>query len=131
MFARITRALITAEEPILEAHGLTMWGYIVLSQLGEQPAGSQLALAQAVRYDKTRLIVLLDQLEHAGLLTRRPDPADRRARLVDLTGVGERVLSAARVDIRKMEEELLEGLPRGQRDALLCALARLAEGAAT
>lgn len=125
MFARVTRRLVAAEEPILEAHGLTMWSYIVLSQLGERPAESQLALAQAIRYDKTRLIALLDELEHDGLLTRQPDPADRRARVVDLTAMGARLLRAARADIREMEAELLAELTGAQQQAMLAALTRL------
>jgi hypothetical protein len=42
--------------------------------LARQPAGTQLALAEAIRYDKTRLIGLLDELERDGLITRKPDP---------------------------------------------------------
>src|SRR4051812_50149882 len=76
--ARTTRRLIAAERPILKAHGLSMWGYIALSHLAHEPAGTQLALAEAMRYDKTRLIGLLDELEREGLVTREPDPADRR-----------------------------------------------------
>ena len=29
MFAPLTRALIAREEPVLRAHDLSMWGYIV------------------------------------------------------------------------------------------------------
>ena len=31
MFAPLTRALIAREEPVLDAHGISMWGYIVLT----------------------------------------------------------------------------------------------------
>jgi DNA-binding MarR family transcriptional regulator len=127
MFARITRRLIDAERPILEAHGLSMWGYILLSRLGDRPAESQLALAHAMGYDKTRLIPLLDELEQDGLLTRRPDPADRRARLVDLTPAGARVLAAARADIRRMEAGVLNSLSAAGQRALLAALPVLAD----
>jgi DNA-binding MarR family transcriptional regulator len=126
LFARVTSRLIDAERPILEAHGLSMWGYIALSQLAHRPTGSQLELALAIDYDKTRLIALLDDLESEGLLTRAPDPADRRARVVRLTPTGRRRLTAARADIRSMEAELLGDLKASERRSLLALLPRLA-----
>jgi DNA-binding MarR family transcriptional regulator len=124
--ARVTRRLIDAERPLLEAHGLSMWAYIALSHLARAPVGTQLALAQAINYDKTRLIGLLDELERDGLITRKPDPADRRARTVDLTAAGRRRHAAARADVRAMEDEFLGDLGAAERDGFLLALARLA-----
>ena len=111
LFARITRRLMNAEQPLLTAHGLSMWGYAVLSHLGQRPAETQQALAQAIGYDKTRLIALLDGLEADGLVVRKPDPSDRRARTVRLTRTGEARSLAAQTDIRTMEDELLGELP--------------------
>src|SRR5215469_13215253 len=127
LFARITRRLIDAERPILAAHGLSMWEYVALSQLGREPAPTQLALAQAIDYDKTRLIQLLDGLEQSGLLTRVPDPADRRARILQLTPHGQAQLTATRTDIRKMETQLLGELSPTEQQTLLSVLPRLAQ----
>jgi DNA-binding MarR family transcriptional regulator len=122
-FARITRRLIEAERPLLERHGLTMWGYIALSRLAHGPAPTQLELAAAIRHDKTRLIGVLEALEADGLITREPDPADRRARIVRITPKGRRRHAAAVKDIRAMEDELLAGVP--DRESFLAALSRL------
>jgi DNA-binding MarR family transcriptional regulator len=126
MFARATRRLLAEERPILERHGLTMWEYIALSHLGAGPAGSQLGMAEAIGYDKTRLIALLERLEDRGLVSRRPDPEDRRARVVRLTPAGTRELRAARADIRTMERRVLSDLSADERSVLLAALPRLA-----
>jgi DNA-binding MarR family transcriptional regulator len=126
MFARITRRLIAAERPLLARHGLSMWAYIALSQVVRAPAGTQLELARAIHYDKTRLIALLDALEADGLVTRAPDPADRRARVVELTAAGRRRHAAAVADIRAMEEALLAELSAAERETLLAVLPRLA-----
>jgi DNA-binding MarR family transcriptional regulator len=126
LFARIARRLVDAERPLLEAHGLSMWGYIVLSRLARAPADRQLTLSQAIGYDKTRLIALLDELERGGLLVREPDPADRRARTVRLTAAGEARHAAAQADIRTMEAELLGTLDAGEQRMLLAVLPRLA-----
>jgi DNA-binding MarR family transcriptional regulator len=124
--ARVTRRLIGAERPLLAAHGLSMWAYIALSYLARQPAGTQLALAEGIRYDKTRLIGLLDELERDGLITRKPDPSDRRARTVNLTPAGKKRHAAAQADVRAMEDEFLGDLSATERDRLLRVLARLA-----
>jgi DNA-binding MarR family transcriptional regulator len=126
LFARITRRLIELERPILDAHGLTMWGYVALNRLAHEPPSTQLALASAIGHDKTRLIAVLDGLERDGLITREPDPADRRAKLVRITPAGKRRHAAVVAGIRAMEDELLTALDARERDALLAALPRLA-----
>ena len=45
----MTRRLIDAERPLLTEHELAMWDYVVLSHLAREPAGTQLALAEAVK----------------------------------------------------------------------------------
>lgn len=125
MCARLTRRLINAERPLLAAHGLTMWQYIVLSELVGGPVQNQLALARAIAYDKTRLASLLEDLEADRLISRRPDPADRRGRVVSLTDVGKRRQAAAAKAIREMEDALLEPLDESARIGLFEALTEL------
>jgi DNA-binding MarR family transcriptional regulator len=125
MFARITRRLIELEKPILSSHDLTMWGYVALTRLAAEPPSTQQALAAAIGHEKTRLIRVLDDLERAGLITREPDPADRRVRLVRITDTGRARHAAVVADIRAMEDELLAALPSRERDGLIAALARL------
>jgi len=128
LFARVTRRLIDAERPLLAELGLSMWGYIALSRLAHAPAETQLALAQAIGYDKTRLIGLLDELEADGLITRTPDPTDRRARIISLTDAGTKRHAAARRAIGKMEDDVLTGVSATERTRLRRTLARLADG---
>jgi DNA-binding MarR family transcriptional regulator len=127
LFGRITRRLYLAEEPLLRAHGLSMWGYGVLIQLAKEPGINQLGLATAIGYDKSRLIPLLDGLVEDGLVVREQDPADRRNRLVRLTPAGEARLVAVRADIRAMEDELLAEFTAAERRSLLGILTRLAD----
>jgi DNA-binding MarR family transcriptional regulator len=126
LFTRVSRRLIAAERPLLAAHGLTMWGYIVLNHLARGPAPTQLALASAIGHDKTRLIGLLDELERARLITRTPDPGDRRARIVHISERGRAAHTAAVADIRAMEQELLAELTAAERRTLLAVLPKLA-----
>jgi DNA-binding MarR family transcriptional regulator len=92
---------------VLDKHGVTMWEYVALVRLRSAPARTQLELAQAIGYDKTRLIALLDGLAQLGLITRDPAREDRRARTVTLTPNGHAQLAAIQRDIHQMEDQLL------------------------
>jgi DNA-binding MarR family transcriptional regulator len=122
MVVRLGRALIAVEQPILAAHDVTMWGYIVLSALRDEPMRTQAALARAIGADKTRLIGVLDALQGRGLIEREPDPADRRVHLLGLTDAGRRLHAAVRSDIRAEEKLLLERLPSADRAVFLRSL---------
>jgi DNA-binding MarR family transcriptional regulator len=121
MLQPLVRGLIAAELPVLARHGLTMWGYIVLSALDDAPQSSQASLAERIGADKTRIIATLDALQEAGLITRDPDPADRRARILSITADGREARDGARREIQRGEERLLARLAPAERQAFLRA----------
>jgi DNA-binding MarR family transcriptional regulator len=125
MLAPLLRELVAAERPILEAHGLTMWGYVVLSALDRSSMRTQAALAQAIGADKTRIIATLDELQDAGYLERRPDPDDRRVRLLAITPAGRRVKAATQHDIQRGEQRWLSELTAEEARIFLTVLERL------
>jgi DNA-binding MarR family transcriptional regulator len=127
MIVPLARSLVAAELPILAAHDLSMWAYVVLLHLDERPVRTQAALADAIGADKTRIIPVLDDLESRGLIMRRPDPDDRRVRLLSLTADGQRKRAAAQAAIQAGEETRLARLPADQRAAFLAALQLLTE----
>jgi DNA-binding MarR family transcriptional regulator len=125
MVGRLGRRLIAMEEPILAAHEVSMWAYVVLTALGREPTRTQAALAASIGADKTRLIPVLDDLQRRDLISREADPADRRVRLLSLTPAGRRLHAAVRADIRAAEEALLADLAEADRAGLLAALTAL------
>ena len=60
----------------------------ILNCLLEQGEMSQRELADACMFDVTTLSRTLDKMEKAGLLTRKVNPASRRAHLITLTPEG-------------------------------------------
>jgi DNA-binding MarR family transcriptional regulator len=118
VFARLLGVISEREAPILAAHGLTMWEYVILVPLVGQPGMTQKELARRSRRDPTRLIGNLDALEERALITREVDGADRRRRTVRLTSQGQKVVRDTRRAIRAMEAELLGVLPPGDQAAL-------------
>jgi DNA-binding MarR family transcriptional regulator len=125
MLHPLLRDLVAAEQPILVAHDVSMWGYVVLSALDQSPVRTQAALAEAIGADKTRIIPTLDELQQRGHIERRPDPDDRRVRLLEITQSGRDVKNAVQDDIQRAEERWLSELTAQERAVFLGALERL------
>ncbi len=90
-------------------------GYQVLSAAAHGTVGSQLALAQHLGIDRTVMTYLLDDLEAATLIERRPDPSDRRARRVVATQHGSELLTELDGRLREAEAFLLVPLDQEAR----------------
>jgi DNA-binding MarR family transcriptional regulator len=98
-------------------------GYQVLAEVvhGDQP--SQLALATHLGIDRTVMTYVIDDLAAAGLVERRPNPADRRQRQVVATTAGRRALRRLEGRVRAAEDDVLGVLDADQRESL-CTLLR-------
>src|SRR3954454_1062970 len=125
MLAPLVRDLNAAELPVLEAHGLSMWGYSVLVALDRSAIRTQAALAEAIGADKTRIIAILDELQQNGLIERVADPEDRRARLLAITKKGRRVKEATQTAIQRGEERWLGTLSASDRATFLRVIQEL------
>ncbi|WP_232662819.1 MarR family winged helix-turn-helix transcriptional regulator [Pseudonocardia sp. TRM90224] len=101
-------------------------GYQVLASASDPELNSQLALAKYLGVDRTVMTYLIDDLEGAGLVARVPDPADRRARRIELTDAGTERLCQLERSLREAEEHLLGALEPEEREVLRTLLHRLA-----
>jgi DNA-binding MarR family transcriptional regulator len=82
-------------------------GYQVLASAAQDPVGNQGSLAQQLGIDRTVLTYLVDDLEQVGLVERRPDPGDRRSRLVVATDQGRSLLFQRQQAMRHVEQHIL------------------------
>jgi DNA-binding MarR family transcriptional regulator len=105
-------------------------GYQVLSIAAEGACRNQAAIAEHLRVDRTVLTYLLDDLESARLIKRRPDPSDRRSRQIVLTARGARRLADLTERMSHVERDLLADLTPGEARQLRTLLARTASAAA-
>jgi DNA-binding MarR family transcriptional regulator len=78
----------SATDEEAEKHGLHLRDYIVMSALHMSPNLTQGQQGKALGLDKTTLMSQLDRLERMGLVVRRSDPRDRRARIPEITDAG-------------------------------------------
>lgn len=76
------------------------------------------ALAEHLRIAPRSATEVVDDLQARGLVERRPDPGDRRATLVALTGEGSRIGAAIRAARRAEAERLFADLDEADRDQL-------------
>jgi DNA-binding MarR family transcriptional regulator len=101
-------------------------GYQVLATTSSEGPKRQLDLAAQLAVDRTVMTYLLDDLEKAGLVQRRPDPADRRARLIAPTDQGVEVLCDLERRLRSTEDEVLGTLDESERASFRMLLQRVA-----
>ena len=102
--------------------GLTRAQWSVLAHLSRQEGINQATLADILEIEPITLVRLLDRLEGAGWLERRPDPRDRRARLLYLTAAAHPMLDRMRALGAETREEAVAGLSDEAREQLIDAL---------
>lgn len=107
--------------------GLTPRMHCVLVHALEEER-TQIQLAEIGDMDKTTMVVTVDALEKAGLAERRPSSTDRRARIIAVSGKGAETARRGQEIVDRVHAEALGSLPDGEREVLVRALRRLAEG---
>jgi DNA-binding MarR family transcriptional regulator len=119
--SRLARHLDRARRAAFAAHGLEIWEFDVLSALRRQGPPYQLspgALLRATLVTSGTMTNRIDRLTAKGLVSRRPDPQDKRGVLVQLTEAGLRTVDDAFAELLAGEEALLTALNSGQQDQL-------------
>lgn len=124
LLAHTSHVLSTELTAELASLGVTPRGHCVLSSAltGEK---TQIQLAEMCQLDKTTMVVTVDELEKAGLVERQTSATDRRARIIVVTPLGQKINNAAQDVVARVYEDVLSTLP--EREAFMSSLTRLAE----
>jgi DNA-binding MarR family transcriptional regulator len=120
--AQTLMAYLRASEPTVGSMPGGMRGYLVLAAAASGCATNQLEVARRLGIDRSVMVGLLDILEQAGLVARRPNPTDRRERTIAITTAGVKRLTATQAQLEGATEQVLAPLSAKQRDGLLGAL---------
>jgi DNA-binding MarR family transcriptional regulator len=112
-----------------EQLGMHMRHLVALAYVRDHDECPQQALADAFCMDANNVVLLLNELEQLGFVSRLRDQSDRRRHVVALTAAGrEALLRAERIE-RALEEEILRALEPAERETLRQLLARALAGA--
>lgn len=105
--------------------GLTRAQWTVLAHLYRGQGVNQATLADRLDVTQITLARLVDRLEGAGWVERRPHPDDRRAKCLYLTPKAEAQVEHMRALADEVQNEALAGLGDQQQDLLIEMLLRV------
>ncbi len=128
MLGTLLRAYHKAVEPLIGDIPSGPRGYLLLAAAAGGEGLNQAALAERLGMDRTVLTYLIDDLEALDLVKRRPDPADRRSRLIGVTDTGRRVLADHRRKLDLVSRQVLGSLSQEEATFFLALLRRVALG---
>ena len=126
--ARLGRQLDLARKAAFSAHDIETWEFDVLTALRRAGAPYEMTPGQLVRatlVTSGTMTNRVDRLVKRGLVTRSPDPKDRRGVLVGLTVEGKASVDAAFESLLAWEGELLQELEPAERTDLAALLKQL------
>ncbi len=109
--------------------GLSMARTKVLRRLCEQGPTRQSVLAADFALSPHSITDIVDGLERLGMAERRPDPVDRRAKLVAITDAGRTALDVANATWERLLTHIFGSLSQADRETLLRLLGSLDEAA--
>ena len=104
---------------------LTPLQYAILAYLSDEPDLDQAGLAARVGVDRTNIGLLAQQLEAKGLVSRRVNGDDRRARLLRLTPRGVKLFRRVGPRARAAQNGILAPLAPADRGLLIDLLVRV------
>ena len=120
--SRLMRRLFNRRASAL---GVTSAQWRVMFWLGRQPGSKQVELAEKLDVEPITAGRTIDRLAEAGLVERRPDPADRRAWRLYLTEQAEPMVERLRAIAEDVLAEVFQGVEEKEIAALRRTLERL------
>jgi DNA-binding MarR family transcriptional regulator len=129
--SRLARELEQRLEPVYREHGLEPGWHDVLATLRRSGPPYRL---RPTEFTSTLMLTSsgttkrLDRLEQAGLITRGPDPEDRRGTLITLTAAGRTLIDAVTEAHMENERRLRSALTEAEQRRLADLLRKLQLG---
>jgi DNA-binding MarR family transcriptional regulator len=102
---RVQQLVLARLDTILKPHGLTFARYealvlLTFSSRGSLPLGK---MGERLQVHPTSITSIVDRLQAAGLVVRRPHPDDGRAVLAEITPSGRQLVEKATADLVEAE----------------------------
>ncbi len=128
-YLAVHHRMLRAVNDEMNGCGLSMARTKMLRRLHEQGPTRQNVLAADFGLSPHSITDIVDGLERLGMAERRPDPTDRRAKLVAITDAGEAGLDVANATRERLLKEIFGALSEADRATFLRLLDGLDEAA--
>lgn len=126
LFKRAQLELAGLHEELLAPFDITAGELAILLLIDAREPESQQQVARRLGIDRTTVVELIDALEAKDLVSRRPDAADRRRNVIELTATGATTLRRATRASDQAEQRLLAGLDEAEAAQFRSLLRRVA-----
>lgn len=118
----VSRLLRKRFDRLAQRLGLTRAQWVAIAHLYRRQGVNQAALAELLEVEQITVGRLVDRLEAAGWVERRPDPDDRRAKCLYLTEKVYPMLTQMRALADEVQSEALRGVAPEQHELLIDTL---------
>lgn len=125
---RFNQICVTVTADSVATADLTPLEFAILAYLNKrdgQPGIDQNSLAARLGVERSHVSLLVEELGSRGLVERRVNDADRRARILRLTSKGERIFDRLRSKNAAANERVLDPLTPHERELLFDMLIRV------
>lgn len=127
LMADNSRLLRRAFEERVRTTGITAPQARLLLALERSPGENQAFHAERLEVEPITLCRMVDRMEESGLVERRHDPADRRARLLHLTTRAEGEIARIRAALDGLLDQMVAGLDETEQAELMRLMQRVTE----
>lgn len=125
LFTQAAKLLREAADESMSRHGVRVGQHIVLSALWDQDGLAPGEIARRLGTTTPTIVNTANRMEEAGLVARRPDPADARLVRLHLTPLGLSVREPVREARAALEQRATATLTAAERDHLRTALMKV------
>lgn len=119
LMADNSRLLRRAFEERVRTTGITAPQARLLLALERAPGENQAFYADLLEVEPISLCRMVDRMEDGGLVQRRPNPTDRRARLLHLTERATGEIARIRAALDGLLDQMVAGLDEGEQEDLI------------
>jgi MarR family transcriptional regulator, organic hydroperoxide resistance regulator len=125
LFTQAAKLLREAADDGMSRHGVRVGQHIVLSVLWEQDGLTPGEIARRLGTATPTIVNTATRMEEAGLIVRRPDPADARLVRLYLTPRARAAREPVRAARAALEQRATATLTHAERDQLRSALTKI------
>lgn len=127
LLTQVSRKYLQRFEQRAKEIALTLPTCKVLANIERNEGVNQTRLTELTALDSMAIVRILDRLEADGLVERRPDPTDRRARCLYLTSKATPTLQQIWQLAAQTRAEVFAGISETERESFLDVLSRLSD----